>query len=109
RLSRMGMTKSLADLPLIPIPREAADLPGAVFGFEDFRSGPLPMRNTSAESRLGHLIPYATADTDVQGFCIFSYGKEYTPMPAPAPRTNAGGHARYSQHRIYVNSLMMRL
>jgi hypothetical protein len=108
------MTKSLASLPAIKIPSQASDLQGAQFGFEDFRSGPRAMRNPNDDSRLGKLIPYADAsDADVLGFLIFSYGTEYSPpLPLPAPLRKGdpgfpGSHD--SQHRIWVDNLMVRL
>jgi len=101
------MTKSLASLPAITIPSQSSDLQGAQLGFEDFRSGPRPMKNTNENSRLGKLIPYAAAaDTDVQGFLIFSYGSEFDSLPIKAPDT---GSTHSSQHRIWVDNLMVRL
>lgn len=91
--------KNLITLPSISLSRG---------DFESYRSGPQPVRSSTATNRLKAYVPFAaTADADALVFCLFSYENEATayglqPPPWPLPKSN-------DNPRLTIKDLIFRL
>lgn len=77
--------------------------------FESFRNGPQPAREAGAPLSLGTVVPYATANADVQVVPIFSYQKEYNPpMPWEWYYYGPAG-STVGFHRLQVRNIVITL
>jgi hypothetical protein len=90
------MNKSLSALPAIVLPSST---------FETFRAMPSAASDASAANRFGALVPYATANTNVQVFSLYSYQAESPAGTWPADRPVSDA----AIFRVTVNDLIIRL
>jgi hypothetical protein len=90
------MNKSLSALPAIVLPSST---------FEGFRAMPSAASDASAANRFGALVPYATANTNVQVFSLYSYQAESPAGTWPADRPVSSA----AIFRVTVNDLVIRL
>ncbi len=90
------LNKSLAGLPPIVLPSAA---------FESYREKPIAASDAGAANRFGALVPYATANKDIQVFSLYSYQNESPPGTWPDDRPEKDA----AIFRVTVNDLIIRL
>lgn len=93
--------KNLATLPAISLGRG---------DFESYRSGPRPIRSSSATNRLGAYVPFAAAaDSDALVFCLFSYENEAAAHGLPPPYVYPYDQDKKHNPRLTIKDLVFRL